>query len=196
MKHIVICLAIIFGLFGHGHGQTVEHSPKAIATFAKFRQIDLLTQIIPLALTKEQINKILPVVERARSKAISLMKDQDAVIEKLDSKVSDAIKTSIEKGVAPPKALLNEIAEATMKMSLIWDASATEHIDATVKVFTETCNAGQRKVAINSLKPELLDPSLKSDKMTDAEKLRFFVTNILLDPQAYGVLVQLAKTAP
>lgn len=196
MKHIIICLGIIVGLFAHGHAmQTPEQSKKSAEILAKMRQIDLLTQLIPLALTKDQINTLLPVIERARAKLTQLNKDEATALEKLDSKITEAIKKSVETSVAPPKALLDELAEATMKMSLNRDAAGDEFTDLILKTFTDTCNAGQRKAAANSLAPQLFDPSLKPDKMTEQEKLRFFVRNILLDPQAYDVLVQLAKHA-
>jgi hypothetical protein len=196
MKHIIICLGFIVSFIGHGHGaQTPDQSKKSEQVLMKMRQIDLLNQIIPLALQKEQIDKLLPAVERARSKVVQIQKDEASALEKLDSKISDAIKTSEEKGVAPPKTLLEELAQATNNMSQKRMLAIDENTEAVLRVFNDVCNAGQKKAAANSLAPQLLDPSLEPDKMTQADKVRFFVGEILLDPQAYEVLVQLQKHA-
>lgn len=196
MKHILICLGIIAGFFGIGHGmQTPEEIKKSEQTMMKLRQIDLLNQIIPLALTKDQIDKILPVVERARAKVKQIQKAEAEQLAKLDGKISAAIKDAEDKQVAPPKALLDELAKATFDMGMKRRVAIDENTDAVIATFNEVCNAGQKKAAINSLAPELIDPTLDSKKMTDDDKLRFFVREILLDPQSYDVLLALEKTA-
>jgi hypothetical protein len=197
MKHVIICLGIIAGFFGIGHAiQTPDEIKKSDQTMMKMRQIDLLTQIIPLALTKEQINKLLPAVERARAKVKMVQKAEAERLAKLDAKISAAIKDAEEKQIAPPKALLDELASATIDMSMKRQVAIDENTDAVVAVFKETCNAGQQKAAGHSLAPQLLDPTLDPKKMTEDDKIRFFVREILLDPQAYDVLVALEKTAP
>ena len=193
MKNIIICLGLIVSLFTSAHGQTPEQAKKSTEVMAKLRQIDLLTQIIPLALTKDQIDKLLPVIERARAKLTQLSKDEAVILDKLDGKVTDAIKKSIETSVAPPRDLLNELAQTTAKMSLNREAAGDEFTEAILKTFNDVCNAGQKKAAANSLAPQLIDPSLKADKMTDAEKVKLFVQNIFLDPECHEVLVQLEK---
>ena len=48
---------------------------------------------------------------------------------------------------------------------------------------------------MNSLAPQLLDPSLDPKTMTESDKLRFFIQEIFLDPQAYDIMLALQKTA-
>lgn len=193
MKHLLICLGIVFSLFSYGHAQSAEQSKKSTEIMAKMRQVDLLTQLIPLALKKDQINKMLPVLERIRAKWTQMQKDEADALAKLDGKLSDAIKKSIETEVAPPKSLLEEFAKETYKLGLIRQSIADENTDTAVKMFKDVTDVGQQKAAQNSLAPQLFDPSLKPDKMTDDEKLRFFIQNIILDPQTYDVLVQMEK---
>lgn len=196
MKQLIICLGIVASFFNFGHAiQDPNMAKKSDQVLLKMRQIDLLNQLIPLALRKEQINAILPSVERARSKVLQINKDEAQTLEKLESKITAAIKKSEEEGVAPPKALLDELATATQGMSDRRSVAIDDNTDLVLKAFNDTCNAGQKAAAANSLAPQLIDPSLKPDKMTQAEKIRFFVREILLDPQAYEVLVQLEKHA-
>ncbi|MFI5385417.1 MAG: hypothetical protein ACHQ50_04770 [Fimbriimonadales bacterium] len=195
MKNILIGFIIVIGLLGYGHAQTSDQGKRSDEIVMRMRQIDLLTQIIPLALTKDQINQILPTIERARAKAKQIEKTEAETLLKLDGKISDAIKKAIEDSVAPPKELLDELARTTAAMSMIRMAAVDDNIDAVMKVFNDVCNAGQKKAAANSLAPQLIDPSLKPDKMTQDDKIRFFIQNILLDGQSYEILVQLAKHA-
>jgi hypothetical protein len=196
MKHILICLGIIVSLFGYGHAaQTPDQAKRSDEVVKKMRQIDLLTQVIPLALTKAQIEKLLPAIERARQKVANIQKDEAGALEKMDLKISNAIKKSVESGVAPPKELLTELADATQRMSLNRLVAIDDNTDAVIKVLNDTLNAGQKKAAANSLSTKLIDPNAKPDTITDAQKLRFFVQEILLDPQCYDILVQLEKYA-
>jgi hypothetical protein len=195
MKHIILCLGIIVGFFSFGHAQSTDTAKRSEVILSKMRQIDVLTQVIPLALTKDQINQILPAVERARAKVGTVEKEEAQILAGLEGKINDAIKKSEDSLVAPPQALLDELAQTTMKMAKKRQLVVDQNTDAVLKVFNQACNAGQKKAAANSLRPELIDPSLKSDKMTDEEKIRFFIEEILLDPQGYPVLIELLKHA-
>jgi hypothetical protein len=195
MKHLLIVFGVIISLVAFGHAQSADQAKKSEEIVMKMRQIDLLNQLIPLALTKDQIDKLLPAVERARAKVKTIEKEEADTLIKLDGKISDAIKKSIETSVAPPKELLNEIATVTATMSEKRDLAIDENTEAVMKVFNDLCNAGQKAAAANSLAPQLFDPSLKPDKMTQAEKIKFFVQQILLDPQAYVILTQMDKHA-
>src|SRR5437879_4481825 len=110
MKHILFCLGLFFSLFGNGHAQSPDQTKRSEEIVAKMRQIDILNQVIPLALTKDQINKLLPAVERARAKVIQTQKDEAVTLEKLDGKITAAIKKSIQDGLTPPRDLLDELA--------------------------------------------------------------------------------------
>jgi hypothetical protein len=199
MKHTLTCLGIFVSLlcFGRASGaqSPADQAKKSDEIVLKMRKIDLLTQIIPLALTKDQINKLLPAIERARAKVAAVVKAEAADLLKLDGKLNEAIKTSIENGTTPPKKLLDELALDTATLSEKRLVAIDENTELVLKSFEDTVNAGQKKAAANSLAPQLFDPSLKPDKMTIEEKVRFFVKQILLDPQAYDVLIELAKHA-
>lgn len=196
MKQLIVCFGLVITiLLGHAHAAQTpsDDAKRSDAIMMKFRQIDLLNQLIPLALTKDQIEKLLPSVERARAKVRETEKDEAKTLTGYDKKVTDAINHCIEKGEPPSRDLLMELAVATKLMADNRSVIASENTEAVLKVFKETLNAGQLKAAENSLKPELFDPSLKADKMTSDDKLRFFIRDILLDPQAYDVLVRLDK---
>jgi hypothetical protein len=109
--------------------------------------------------------------------------------------VTSAVDTSVDKGVPPSKELLDELADLTFKWSLNRSAVSTANTDLVLKKFKEVTNVGQQKAAINSLAPQLIDPSLDPKKMSDEDKLRFFIQQIFLDPQCYPILIRLAAKA-
>ncbi|HWA83981.1 MAG TPA: hypothetical protein VG820_11125 [Fimbriimonadaceae bacterium] len=194
MKHLIICLGIIIGLFNLGHAQTTaEQGKKSDEVVMKMRQIDLLNQIVPLALKKDQINALLPVIERARAKVAQVEKDEANTLAKLDSKISAAIKKSIEENTPPPKELSMELAKATQDMSDRRLLVVSENTEAVLKVFNDTLDAGQKKVAANSFAAAYINPNVKPDEIKESEKINFFIREVLLDPQAYDLLIELAK---
>lgn len=193
MKHIIICLGIIIGLFHLGHAQTTDMGKKSDEVVAKMRQIDLLNQIVPLALKKDQINALLPVIERARSKVTQIEKDEAAALAKLDGKISAAVKKSIETNTPPPKEIMTEIAQATSDMSMKRLLAIDENTAAVLKVFNDSLDAGQKKVAANSFAASYINPNVKPDEIKEADKITFFIKEVLLDPQAYDLLIQLSK---
>lgn len=199
MKHLLICLGLVAGFFGIGHSMQGADDPtakKSEQIVLKMRQLDLLNQLIPLALNKEQVGKLLPAVERARARVKQTQKEEFAVLDKLDTKITAAIKASEEKQIAPPQVLLDEVAAETFKLAQKRGAVITENVDAVFKAFNEICNAGQKKAAANSLAIAFYVPEADIKKMTDADKIKVYIREILLDPQAYDVLLRLEKTAP
>ncbi|HVT11575.1 MAG TPA: hypothetical protein VHE55_04860 [Fimbriimonadaceae bacterium] len=193
MKHIFICLGIIFGLFHFGHAQTADQGKRSDEIVMRIRQIDLLNQIVPLALKKEQINALLPAIERARARVTQEEKEEAGILQKLDGKLTAAIKKSIEENTPPPKDLSLEIAKTTQDMSDKRALIVDENTEAVLKVFNDTLDAGQKKVAANSFAASFINPNVKPDEIKESEKINFFIREILLDPQAYDILIQLAK---
>lgn len=194
MKHLALAFAFIFSMFNLGHAQLPkDQAAKSEAIMAKMRQIDICNQIIPLVLKKDQVNKLLPVVEKARSKVTEAQKKEAEELNKVEGKIDAAIEKAVKDGVPPSKDIMNELSQMTLKWSLNRSQIIQDNTDMVYKAFFEVTDAGQRKAAANSLAPQLLDPSIKVDKMTEEDKIRFFIQEILLDPQCYPILLRIAK---
>ncbi len=190
MKHFLIILALVTALVPIGQAQDGKRADELMV---KLRQIDLLNQLVPLALNKEQIVKLLPVIEKARTKVKDTQKQELKKLESFEKRVDDTISKSINGGAVPPLAFLKELATATFRMGLVREQVANENQDMVYAVFKSALNVGQLKAAANSLAPQLFDPALDPKKMSDEEKQKFFVKQILLDPLAYDLLLKLAK---
>ena len=71
--------------------------------------------------------------------------------------------------------------------------AAGENADAVLAVLKSTLNAGQIKAAANSEDMKAFDPNLDPAKLSDDDKLKFYIKDIVLDPQAYDLLMRMSK---
>lgn len=163
------------------------------AIFTKLKQLDLMNQILPMLMTKDQLKKILPVVEKARQRVKQAQLKEYEALKKFEGRITEARKKAIDSGQVPGRQLLNEIIKMFQAMEIARTMIADENTDAIIAVFKSTLNEGQIKAAANDLNPKLFDPSLKPEEMSADQKLRFFVKEIFLDPAAYDVLVILSQ---
>ncbi|MGV3617690.1 MAG: hypothetical protein ACO1SV_20380 [Fimbriimonas sp.] len=198
MKHLLLSLGLFAALAVVAPAQSSVTTPKAAksdATMQKIRQVDVLIQLLPLNLKKAQIDTILMQQEKAKEaeRKIRLMEDDD--LEKIDGKLSEALKAGLEKGAYPPRELQVEVAKLTRAMAIRRQVALGEMVEAFWEGIKGAIEPGQRTIMIKSLDVAALDPSLKADKMDDDAKLRFYIRRIFLDATAYESLKELRKTA-
>jgi hypothetical protein len=159
----------------------------------KVAQVMLYNQILPLILTKAQVKAILPSIEAARESERKLAAEESKVLARNEAKL-DAILAAAKKDkripsndeMAPVKSM---IAAMTTTRQVMVNAESQKVSDALAKV----CNKGQIKAAANSFDPRWFDRTLDPAKMTEADKVRLFVRLVLMDPEAYPILVELSK---
>jgi hypothetical protein len=197
MKHLLFSLGLFAALVAAAPAQSTA-TPKAAqsdATFQKIRQLDVLIQLLPLNLKKAQIDLLLTALEKARDSEKKIRSLEDDDLAKLAPKISEALKNAQEKGAYPPRELQTEIAALTRAMGIRRQVATGEMVDDLYKVVDTGLEAGQKTVMAKSLAAAALDPSLKGVKMTDEQKVKFYIRQILLDITAYESLKDLRKTA-
>jgi hypothetical protein len=194
MKNLLLCIALLITLVSGASAQpiTTERGKKSDEIFLKIRKIDLLNQILPLILTKEQINKLLPAIERSRAKQKQILSGEDDELAKLQAEVDETYKKAIEKDEYPTKEFLNKISSKTAEMSLKRDLALTEMTEDLTKALDATLHEGQKKALINSFSPKFIDPTKKPEEIPDTTKMRFFVQRVLLDPLTRELLIEIA----
>ncbi|MBI1755567.1 MAG: hypothetical protein HYR64_00480 [Fimbriimonas ginsengisoli] len=190
----VLLLALAAGAV---FGQTPQEKDKASdAVFNKIRKIDLLFNISPLVLTKAQINALLPVLEKCRQRireTRDLEYDQYRAVE---LRIDKSIEIALTKGDTPSRQLRSELTLLLSKLDTTRAIIVQLNIGEILPVFDKVLNAGQRKAAANSLRPETFGLDVKLDKMTQEEKEKLFIREIILDPLTYDMLVEMAKHLP
>lgn len=193
MKKPLFALFLAAALAPGAFTQTSEVNARSEAVLLKIHKLDALIQIVPLALTKEQIPPILSAIEKGRQK----WKDNQAVeakeLAELDAEAGKAVDNGVNKGVYPPREVQAHIAQVMAKMGEREAIVGNEIVDLVYDACNKTLNAGQLKAMEKSLKPELLDPSLHSDQMDSTAKIKFFIRKVFLVDAAYDVLLDMSK---
>jgi hypothetical protein len=172
---------------------TPDKAAKSLELLTKSRQLDLLNHMVPLIMTKEQINRILVPVEKARASVerIKLMEANDLI--KYESKINDAVTKGINRDQVPAKALLVELNKLYTGFTIRRNVAAGENADLVYEVLQKELNAGQLKAAANSLDIKAYDPNIDPAKLTEEAKIKFFIKDIFLDPACYDLLVKMSK---
>jgi hypothetical protein len=166
-----------------------ERSRKILA---KARHIDLLNHLLPLVLTKEQINKILVVLEKCRAKEDDISNREADQLRAVELKIDEALDKGIKGGVVPSKDLLRELNSVFISFEMRRRAASEENADDILAVLKTTLNAGQLKAAANSVDPKAYDPGVDVAKLTDDERAKYFIRAVMLDWFTYDLLVKLA----
>lgn len=192
LRHWICLVVAMTAVFAGAQTVDPERAQKSDEVFQKATKLDLLNQILPLLFTKEQYRDILPSIERARQRVRETQKLEADELVKLDKQLDAALKDAMEKGVVPPRELLTEVSKTLQKLSIARGIISGQNTQEVFDAFVKTANAGQKKAAANALSPKLFDPSAKPEEMSDDEKLRVFVREILLHPMAYDIMRKLS----
>ena len=189
MKKPLLALLLLASLVPAAHPQ----GSRSDLVMKNVKKLDVLIQIVPLALTKEQIAPLLLAIEKSHQKEKTMLAQEDKDLLTIEAKTQKVVDDAIKDGKYPPHETQGEIATFMRAMGMRRTMYAAEVVDIVYDACTKTLNAGQIKIMEKSLKPELLDPSLKPDTMDGAAKVKFFIRKVMLDPVAYDVLIEMSK---
>ncbi len=176
-------------------GAPAIQSQEALATEIgkKIRQLDLLNQILPVLMTKEQLKLLIPVVMKARNEERELSAKEFKMMVEKEAKVTAAIKEAKEKKLVPSRELVAELGQMYLAFSIGRQILIESQVENVRLAMEKHLNKGQIKAAANALNPKIFDPKADLDAITEAQKLKLWIRNILLDPLAYELLVDLSK---
>lgn len=194
-QKLLLAFSLLFALAAFAPAQDIDpdKAKESTAITLKMRKVELLNQIVPMVLSREQILQILPVIERVRAKQRDLtLKEHDALIQ--FDKSSDGLIAAGLKGQVPDPAAIRNIEVFYEAIDINRQALLGENIDAMMAVLTKVLNKGQMKVMANSLTVKFFEPDLTTDEeKDDTVKERVFVREILLDPVTYDLFVDMTK---
>lgn len=194
MKRLLpIVLALSLALAAGAQTLDKDRGQKSATVMDKVDTLNLMNQINPLVMTKEQIRKILPAIEKARQKVKDIEKVEADELRRLEEKLDGALKDGYEKAAVPSPDLIKELQGIFNAMRIRRELIASENAENVLKVVLETLNVGQKKAAANSLNPKQFNPNFKPEEFTEEDRLRLYTREILLHPLAYDLLVKLSK---
>lgn len=174
---------------------TKDKQDKSSELMAKARQLDLLNYLVPLVMTKDQVNKLLIPVEKAQANVerIKLMEAKELL--QLESKINDAIDKGVNKGQVPTRELLTELNKLFGAFGVRRRVAGGENADLVYEVIKKEFNAGQLKAAANAHDIKEFDPNIDVSKLTEEAKIKFFIKDVFLDPECYGLLVKMSRAS-
>jgi hypothetical protein len=194
MSGRTLFFAVLLALSALGlAAQTQPTAPEADRILVKIRELDLLNQILPVLMKPAQVKKILPALERAREAERRIQKDELATLKKLERVIDPALTAAKDKGQVPTRETLNEMFGALREMRLKRLLMVAEESENVLKAVEETLDEGQIKAAANSLDPRIGHEGMDVSKLSDRDRLRTWVRIVLMDPAAYGLLVDLSR---
>lgn len=161
----------------------------ASRVLVKMRQLDLLNQMLPVLMTKEQVQKLLGPVEKARNAEKAIQKTELEQLKKIEAKLDAAIKDAKENQRIPPTELQTEVFKTLTGFQKARAEMIIEQNEAVLKAVEETLDEGQIKAASNALSL----PTKDGETLTSRDKLRRWVRGVLMDPLSYDLLVELSR---
>lgn len=191
---LFLLIALLFSAIAAPAQAQTDKQKKSTELLGKARQIDLLNMVLPLVMTKSQINQMLPLLEKARAKEKVIESREADMMRSMETKINTALDKGINDGVVPSLELLKELNRMFIAFSMSREATITENVEAILEGLKRSLNSGQIKAAANSIDPKAFDPSADPAKMSQDDRLKFFIRANLLDPLCYDVLVKLSTS--
>lgn len=196
MTHrIVLMIALFAALAGSAFAQTSPdaRARKSDEVLAKIRQLDLLNHLLPLLWTRKQINDVLPAIERSRERVRRIQRLEHDELIAFEKRIDETIENGIAKQAVPPKELMTELRALLISFSIRRSNTAEENAEEVLRAMKQTMNEGQLKAAAGSLDARTQERGLDTSAWTQDDRIKYFIKDILLDPQAYDVLVRLSR---
>lgn len=203
MKLFSLSVLVILALSPVVHAQsgtvsdtkTMTPAERSAAIMQKVSQVDLLVQVLPLAIRKEQFGPLLTVIEKNRQKEKVIRSNENEDLLRIEQDLTKAVKDGLEKGAYPPKEMRFKAIKLLNAMTIRRRVAVKEMVEDVYKVVSTTFDAGQLKVMENSLDPTDDDPTVKKETLDAKAKINFFIERVFLDALVYDILLKLEKTA-
>lgn len=174
---------------------TKEKAAKSREILNKARQLDHLKYFLPMTLSKDQLNKLLSVIEKARANEDKVTLNEHNELVKIESTIDGEIDRGVKQGAVPSQEIMKKLSKLFSDFSIVRSVVAEENTDIILEAMKKIFRPDQLKIAQNTVNPKDYDPNLKPSTMTDDEKLRFFIKAVILDWTCYDVLLKLAARA-
>ncbi|MEI7575763.1 MAG: hypothetical protein WCK51_02640 [Armatimonadota bacterium] len=158
-------------------------------------KLNVVKFVLPLLLKKKQIGDMMAAMEKCRSKELEVREADAKELLKLDADVKKAVTAAVEKGDYPDKAFQAKVIAVQEAILIRRRIAVAENVQILEDAAKLSLDEGQLKVMVNILDPKSLDPSIKTDKMSDDDKRKFYLRSVFLDALTYELLKVMYKKA-
>ncbi|MDQ2986502.1 MAG: hypothetical protein M3R13_07250 [Armatimonadota bacterium] len=189
----LLIAAIALFVFCGSFGQVSTNDPHKIGpTVQQLAELDLANRILPLVMTKEQIGKMLPEIEKARKNIRDQERKEADRLKALQPDI-DKYHADILKGKTPPQEFLDRVTTLFKKFESerlqVKVANALILADAMKK----NLNEGQIKAAVGVVDKIYDEKNQTWTGGTTEAKLQYYAISIFLGERAYDLLVRMSR---
>lgn len=181
--------------FAQTSGSTTSKAPDGNTILYKIAKLESIKFVAPLLLKKSQMNSILTGIEKCQATQKTILESDTKELAKLEAKLDKAIADGVENGGYPKRELQVEVVKVQDALLIRRRMAVNEMTDSLYEVCKKTLNEGQIAVMKNTLNLKELDPTLNPDKVTDEQKVKFYIQRVLLNDVTYDVLKDMYKHA-
>ena len=191
MRTLIAAVALM--LFTGAIAQVSTNDPHKMGPILdKMAELDLANRILPLLLTKEQIAKLLPEIEKARKNVRAQEKKEADRLKELQPEI-DKFHAEIFQGKTPPQVFLD-------KMTALFKKFDNERIGVKIanalilsEAMNKHLNEGQIKAAGGVVDKIYDEQNKKWEGGTAVQKLQYYAISIFMGERAYDLLVRLGR---
>lgn len=191
MRVLVATIALL--LFCAGFAQVSTNDPNKIGpTLGKMAELDLANRILPLLMTKEQIRKLLPEIEKARKNVRDQEKKEADRIKAMTPEI-DKYHAEIFQGKTPSKEFLD-------KTTALFKKFENERLQVKVanalilsEALKKNLNEGQIKAVVGVVDKIYDDQDKEWKDGTADQKVQFYVISIFMGDRCYDMLVRMSR---
>lgn len=190
---LIFSLAISLVFASAAFAQPATPGSRSDQILLKARDIDLLNHLLPLLLTKDQINGILPLIEKCRKKVKDVEAEEAKDLASLEGEIDAAVSKGIKEQLVPPKTIINKLTALFTGFTIRRQAAANENADFVLPELKKILKAGQWQTAVHTIDPSRYDPKIDVKTMSENDRVKFFIKDVILDPNTYPLLIKILK---
>lgn len=191
MRVLIASIALL--LFTAGFAQVSTNDPNKIApTLEKMAELDLANRLLPLLMTKAQINKLLPEIEKARKNVRDQEKKEADRLKALKPEI-DKYHAEIFQGKTPPKDFLDKLTALLKKFESERLQVKVANALILAEAIKKTLDEGQLKAVVGVVDKIYDDQDREWKDGTADQKIQFYAISIFMGDRCYDLLVRLSR---
>lgn len=163
---------------------------------AKIRRMEMYNQILPVLFTPDQAKAVLPILESHRAEADKLEVDEHKYLVTLEKGLDAALKSAQESGRVPDDKVMHDAMITFKAFVMRRKALIDDTVGRLATLMRAKLNAGQVRAAANAFNPITFGMEIKPEELTEDKRLDFWIRMVLMDNDAYPVMVELSKARP
>ncbi len=153
------------------------------------RKVEIYSQLLPVLIKPSQAIALLPKLKDIQKKVDLEKQKEDAALKSFSQEVKQAVELSEKSNQVPEKSLIDRLKKQFLTFRENQHKLAMMNAEEMFALLKNTLEPWQIKVITHVVSY----PNLKGEKISDDEKLRTFVKDIILDPLSFDYFKDLAS---